>query len=118
MSVTKSLMMFSAIALLASPVAFAQEQADPGHPRVNEIDQRLENQEKRIQQGEASGKLTAAQGERLEKRDERVAKEEARDEAKHNGHLTKQEQRRMNKQLNHNSKKIHEEKHREEEHRQ
>ena len=34
---------------------------DPNHPRVNEVTQREENQQKRIAQGEASGALNAGQ---------------------------------------------------------
>ena len=89
--------------------AFAQTpDADvAGHPRVNEIDQRLENQQTRINNGINDGQLNARQAARDEKRDAKISQELSRDEAKHNGHITKAEQRKMNRQLNKNSKKIH-----------
>ncbi|HVT35434.1 MAG TPA: hypothetical protein VHE37_07620 [Nevskiaceae bacterium] len=84
--------------------------AEPGHPRVNEVDQRLANQQKRIDAGVASGKITAAQAARDEKRDANIEARAQADEAKHGGHLTKKEQERLNGSLNKDSNKIHEQK--------
>ncbi|MDE3059921.1 MAG: hypothetical protein KGJ06_02800 [Pseudomonadota bacterium] len=100
------------MALGFSAPVFAQN-ADtnvPGHPRVNEIDNRLQDQQNRINAGEANGTMTQGQAARDEKRDERVAAQESKDEAKHNGHLTKREQRKLNKELNKDSKDIHQQK--------
>lgn len=97
---------------ISSPV-FAQtsDPAVPGHPRVNEIDQRLENQQKRIDNGVKDGQINAKQEMRDEKRDSKVSQELSRDEAKHNGHITKREQRRMNRQLNKDSHHIRHQRH-------
>jgi hypothetical protein len=95
-----------ASAMLASPV-FAQAVEDPGHPRVNEVDQRIQNQENRTDAGIHQGTISPRQAKRDERRDAKVQRRAARDEAKHNGHLTKKEQRHLNKELNHNSKDIH-----------
>jgi opacity protein-like surface antigen len=110
----KSLLASLALAaVLASGAAMAQtattpsDPTVPGHPRVNEVDQRLENQEKRIDNGVAAGQINAKQEAKDQAVDNKVAGQLSADEAKHNGHITKAEQVRMNKELNHNSKRIH-----------
>ncbi len=92
-------------AVLSSNV-FAQE-AVPDHPRVNEVNDRLANQQNRIQAGVADGQINAKQEARDEKRDANIAQRESADEAKHGGHLTKAEQNHLNRSLNHNSRAIH-----------
>jgi len=84
---------------------------DPGHPRVNQVDRRLERQQDRIQQGVKNGTLTDQQAHRLASKDRRIANQESKDMAAHGGHLTAQEQKQLNQKLNNNSKKIYKEKH-------
>lgn len=84
---------------------------DADHPRVNQVDNRLENQKDRIQQGVKKGTLTPEQARQLARNDRRIANQERRDMAGNGGHLTKQEQRQLNRELNQNSKKIYKEKH-------
>jgi hypothetical protein len=81
------------------------------HPRVNGIDERLENQQQRIDNGVQQGQINSKQEMRDEKTDAKVSQELSTDEAKHNGHITKAEQTKMNKQLDHNSKRIHHQRH-------
>jgi hypothetical protein len=95
-------------AMLSAP---AMAQDVPGHPRVNEIDQRLDHQENRIDNGVKDGQISPGQTIRDEKRDEKVQQQLSRDEAKHGGHITKREQRRMNHELNKNSHDIHHQRH-------
>ena len=84
---------------------------DPGHPRVNEVNQREENQQQRIGNGVKNGTLTPQQTSNLEKRETSVQNREQRDMAKNNGHLTKREQRGINRQQNRISKSIYKDKH-------
>ena len=84
---------------------------DPGHPRVNEVNKREANQQKRIGNGVADGKLTSKQATNLEKRETAVQNREKRDMAKNNGHLTKAEQKGINRQQNRISKSIYKDKH-------
>lgn len=84
---------------------------DPGHPRVNEVDQRLQNQKERIEQGVKNGTISKEEARRMWRNDQRIANQERKDMAANGGHLTKQEQQNLNKALNHNSKKIYNEKH-------
>jgi hypothetical protein len=107
-SVRFSLITLTAAAALACGVAQAAPQTEvPGHPRVNEVNNRLENQQDRIQKGVANGTITATQAAHDETRDANIAQRESADEAKHNGHLTKAEDRNLNKAENHNSRHIH-----------
>jgi hypothetical protein len=94
---------------LASATAMAQEV--PDHPRVNEVNQRLDNQQARINQGVANGTMNGKQAARDEAHDANIAKRESVDEAKHNGHLTKGEQNRLNRSENRNSRRIYRQKH-------
>ena len=96
-------------ASLASTAVMAQEV--PGHPRVNEVNQRLDNQQARINQGLANGTVTGKQAARDEAHDANIAKRESVDEAKHNGHLIKGEQNRLNRSENRNSRRIYRQKH-------
>ncbi len=79
---------------------------DPGHPRVNQVNRREANQQKRIGNGVAKGTLTSKQATHLEKRETAVRNREQADMAKHNGHLTKAEQRGINRQQNRISRSI------------
>src|SRR5437762_531683 len=98
---------------LASGAVMAQaaDPTVPGHPRVNQVDERLENQQKRIDQGVENGQINAKQEMRDEKVDAKVSNQLSKDEAKHNGHITKAEQRHMNKELNKNSHRIRHQRH-------
>jgi hypothetical protein len=84
---------------------------DPGHPRVNEVNRREENQQKRIANGIDSGKLSPKETANLEKREASVQRQEKRDMAKNNGHLTKAEQKSLNRRQNRISKSIAKDKH-------
>jgi len=84
---------------------------DPGHPRVNQVNRREANQQRRIGNGVKSGKLNSKQAAHLEKREASVQNREQKDMAKHNGHLTKAEQKGINRQQNRISKTIYKDKH-------
>ena len=84
---------------------------DPGHPRVNEVNQREENQQKRIANGINNGTMSPSETANVEKREASVQKQEQNDMAKHNGHLTKVEQRQLNQRQNRISHSIYKDKH-------
>jgi hypothetical protein len=117
---TKSLLVLAVGGLMIAGSASAQTSTtsgagpgvvDPGHPRVNEVNQREENQQQRIGNGVKNGALNAQQASNLEKREASVQNREKKDMAEHNGHLTKAEQKGINRQQNRISKSIYKDKH-------
>jgi len=98
-------------ATLISMQSMAQSAPVPDHPRENEVNQRLDNQQARINQGLANGTMTGKQAARDEQHDANIAQRESVDESKHGGHITKAEQARLNKSENKNSKRIYKQKH-------
>ena len=91
---------------IASLGAFAQDASVPQTPGV---DKREVRQDARIQQGVASGRLTAKETYRLEK--EQAAINKAEDKAKADGQVTRAERRRLHKMQDHASRDIHRQKH-------
>ena len=84
---------------------------DPGHPRVTEVQERQAKQQDRIAKGIASGSLTPAEAQHLEKKEAGIEKRKEADMAAHGGHLTKPEQHRLNRQENRASHAIYRKKH-------
>ena len=105
--ITLMSLLLSAAAVSGTALAQSEPAPVPDHPRVNEVNQRLDNQQDRIQKGVADGQINAKQAARDEKHDANIAQRESVDEAKHGGHLTKTEQHHLNKSLNKNSGRIH-----------
>jgi hypothetical protein len=112
---TKSLLMLAVGGLMLAGSASAQTSTtsgagpgvvDPGHPRVNQVNGREENQQQRIGNGVKNGTLTSKQTANLENRETSVQNREKADMAKNNGHLTKAEQNGINRQQNRISKSI------------
>jgi len=118
--ITQSLLVLAVGGLIAVGSAAAQTQnasgagagqVDPGHPRVNQVNGRETNQQNRIANGVKNGQLTPGQTARLERGEQRLQHNEKKDMAKDNGHLTKQDQRQLNHEANHMSKRIAADKH-------
>jgi hypothetical protein len=84
---------------------------DPGHPYVNQVNNRLEQQKQAIEQAVRNGTITRQQAQQLWNNDKRIAQRESQDMAANGGHLTKQEQRQLNRQLNKSGNRIHQDKH-------
>lgn len=97
----------AALLSLAGVAASAQTAAPGTHtPR---IDQRQANQEQRIDQGVASGALTAREARRLEHQQATINKAENR--AKADGNVSAQERKRLTHAQNHASRSIYRQKH-------
>jgi hypothetical protein len=97
-----SVVVASAHAVMAQTAA-----ADPGHPRINEVEQRIQNQQDRVDKGVSDGQINAKQAARD---DAKLGREQAslnQDEAKNGGHITKGEQKNLNRRLNKGSRTIH-----------
>lgn len=105
--------LIAALALTVGASAFAQAPAAPVAPKdptaTPRIDQRQVNQQKRIDQGVASGQLTPQEAANLQKREDKIAKDEAA--AKADGKVTGAERRKLEREENHASRAIHRQKH-------
>lgn len=115
-TIAKSLLTLAIGGLISVGAAVAQDPGqdrnlDPGHPRVNEIDNRQVNQQDRIANGVKSGELTAGETRHLEKGEAAIQRQKRADMAAHGGHLTKQEQNQLNREQNRESKAIYRDKH-------
>jgi uncharacterized protein HemX len=95
-----------ALSLATFGSAFAQTAAAPNTPRV---DKREAKQERRIDQGVASGSLTQQEADRLNKGQDRVAT--AEDKAKADGTVTKKERARLAHMQNKQDRHIKHQKH-------
>jgi hypothetical protein len=84
---------------------------DPGHPRVNEVQQRIDNQENRVDRGVSDGQISAKQAAHDDAKLGREQNSLNQDQAKDGGHITKGEQKNLNKRLNKGSAQIHRQRH-------
>ena len=75
------------------------------------IQQRKENQQKRIAQGVKSGELTPHETARIEHHESKINKEVRRDRRANGGNLTNKEKAQVNRQQNRVSKQIYNQKH-------
>jgi len=105
-------MLFAAAVLAGTASAEdAKKEWKEKHPRRAQVNKRLNNQNKRIDEGVKDGKLTKEQAAQLHKEDRAIRRQERRDAAKNGGHITKAEQRQLNKEENKVSKQVYDEKH-------
>ncbi len=91
-----------ALSLIAAGVAFAST----NDPRIQ---QRELNQDKRIDQGVASGQLTPKEAGRVEAQQAKIKQDEARMKA--DGKLTKKERAKLTREQNRASRTIYRQKH-------
>ncbi len=85
--------------------------ADPGHPRINEVQQRIDNQQSRVDRGISDGQINAKQATRDDAKLAREQNSLNKDAAKDGGHITKGEQANLNGRLNKGSGQIYRQRH-------
>lgn len=95
-------------AIIFSSAAFAQEESigGEGHPRINQVESRIERQENAVDQAEQTGKITAEQADKAESHLSKQKEQLKTDAAKHGGHITKKEQATLNHKLTNNKKVV------------
>jgi hypothetical protein len=107
----KSKLLFSAlfVAFLGfANISMAQDGSfAKNHPRRAEVNQRLNNQDHRIDHKVKNGDMSRREAHNLHRQDHQIRREERRMASRHGGHLNKHEQYRLNRQENHMSHKIH-----------
>ena len=94
-----------AAASIGSALA-AEGQWAKNHPRRDQVNDRLENQNRRINQERREGEITKGQAAKLHKEDRQIRGEERAMASQNGGHITKQEQRTLNQQENAVSRQI------------
>jgi hypothetical protein len=74
--------------------------AQPLHPRRAEVNERLIHQHHRIREARLEGEISARKAWRLHRAEHRIHRQEIRFAHRHGGHLTRHEQRRLNREEN------------------
>ena len=109
-SVRNILSIATATLLLSGVAANAMADDDTkwqkDHPRREEVNNRLANQNKRIKQERKEGEITKAQAKQLHQEDHAIRQEERTMASTNGGHITKTEQKALNQQENEVSRQI------------
>ena len=100
---TKKLLSITAVTVALAGVATtasAETTWQKNHPRREQVNHRLGNQNKRIHQDVKDGTLSKGQAAALHKQDHQVRQEERDMASQNGGHITKSEQKVLNQQEN------------------
>ncbi|HUN84911.1 MAG TPA: hypothetical protein VMU48_11050 [Terracidiphilus sp.] len=112
----RTLLTFALAVLAVSGPVFAQNQPAPqpnsnGTTKEGSVNDRRQDQQGRIANGVQSGQLTAGETKNLEGREANLNREIKDDRSADGGKLTTQERQQVNRQQNHLSKSIYNDKH-------
>lgn len=105
-ALTRHLAIAATLMSVLTGTAFADTPWQHAHPRREEVNQRLANQNRRIHREVREGEMSHAQAARLHRDDRRIRQEERDMAAQDRGHITKSEQRVLNRQENAVSNRI------------
>ena len=95
-----------AFAAASTGAMAADTQWEKDHPRREQVNDRLQNQDKRIDKEVKEGEITKAQAHKLHRKDRKIRQEERDMASMNGGHITKTEQKALNQQENAVSKDI------------
>lgn len=101
-----AVVLMTAFVVGAAGSALAESNWAQDHPRRDQVNKRLKNQDRRINQEAKEGEITKQQAAKLHKEDRQIRKEERLMSRQNGGHITKQEQRTLNQQENQVSRQI------------
>ncbi|HLH95115.1 MAG TPA: hypothetical protein VKW08_08350 [Xanthobacteraceae bacterium] len=97
---TAKTVILAAILGLATTSAFAETWWERNHPRRDQVNDRLENQDRRINREYREGELSYWQARHLHQEDHAIRKEERAMAGFDHGHITGAEERALNQQEN------------------
>ena len=98
---------FAATLLAGSAgTAFADTPWEAAHPRREEVNDRLRNQDRRINEERREGEISGRQARQLHREDRHMRNEERRMAARDGGHITRADQRILNRQEDRVSRQI------------
>ncbi len=86
--------------------AIAETKWEQNHPRRDQVNDRLENQNRRINRELREGEITKGQAQQLHSEDRAIRNEERTMSRFDNGHITAADQKALNQQENAVSKQI------------
>lgn len=86
--------------------ALAETQWERNHPRREQVNNRLQNQNARINREVREGEITPGQARALHQEDHAIRQEERAMARQNGGHITRAEQRSLNQQENAVSRQI------------
>jgi hypothetical protein len=114
----RGIAVFLTTLILTSTVISHAARADDAwqkkHPRRAQVNGRLNNQQKRTDQGLANGSLKPGQAQKVQNQDAKIRRQERRDAAKNGGHITQGEQKQLNHEENGVSHEINHDEHKNE----
>ncbi len=84
----------------AAAPAFAENGWERSHPRRDQVNDRIANQYRRINQERREGELSWGQARALRQQDRSILADERADARLHNGHITRYQQRQLDRDLN------------------
>ena len=84
----------------AAAPAFAENAWERGHPRRDQVNDRIANQYRRINQERREGELSPGQARALRRQDRSILADERADARLHNGHITRYQQHQLDRDLN------------------
>jgi hypothetical protein len=104
-SVRLATVVFAGTVVMAGS-AFAETSWERNHPRRDQVNDRLANQSRRINQEYREGEITRGQARALHREDRQVRREERTMASLDGGHITRADQRALNQQENVISRQI------------
>jgi len=96
----------AAVAAGTAAQVMAETKFQKNHPRREQVNKRLANQNRRIHQERKEGEMTPQQAHKLHREDRQIRQEERDMASQNGGHITKSEQRVLNQQENAVSRQI------------
>ncbi|WP_175849871.1 hypothetical protein [Burkholderia cepacia] len=99
-ALTRHLAIAATLMSVLTGTAFADTPWQQAHPRREEVNQRLANQNRRIHHDVKEGEMSHAQAARLHRDDRKIRREERDMAAQDRSHITKSEQHVLNQQEN------------------
>jgi hypothetical protein len=103
---TAAVILMTALLGASTTVAFAGDNWAANHPRREQVNDRLQNQNGRINQEVREGKITQGQAKQLHQEDHAIRQEERTMSKLNGGHITAAEQKSLNQQENAVSRQI------------
>jgi len=99
-------LIFAGLTAAVSAQNVNQSQWQKNHPRRVEVNQRLKHENKRINKKVNEGSMSQAEATRLKAKERKILREERLMASRNGGHITKQQQKKLNRQENRLSRQI------------